>query len=178
MGHPSYCAPVRCVSLVKVLVALNLSAFPRRFRTHFFVTFLHEASSSGFSAGDVEERIPTPDGGQEVISARFVQPKDAIAECREGKIFLMPPQFYILSTLSDILRTPENTAVQREQVETLSRGAFGRMVINPEMLPGRDEGGRNILTFEGDETRGGPQGRLHRALVKSSRGVRYIPCER
>ena len=145
----------------------------RRFRTRFFVAFLPEASSSGFSTGDKEERVPTPDGGQEVVSARFIRPETAIAEYREGKITLMPPQFYLLSTLSGILRTPENTAGQREQVVTLSRGLFGHMVINPQLM--RNEKGRNALTFEGDETRGGSKGRLHRVLIKYDRGVWFFP---
>lgn len=35
-----------------------------------------------------------------------------------------------------------------------------------------DQDGRTVLTFEGDETRGGSTGRLHRALVKfDNRGV-------
>ena len=33
-----------------------------------------------------------------------------------------------------------------------------------------EDDGQVILTFEGDETRGGPPGRLHRALVKFEKG--------
>jgi len=39
------------------------------------------------------------------------------------------------------------------------------MVITPRRYE-VDEMGRVILTYEGDETRGGSKGRLHRALVK------------
>lgn len=138
----------------------------RRFHTRFFVAFLPAAPSSGFSSGDKQERLPTPDGGQEVISARFLHPNDAMSEFRTGKITLMPPQFYILFTLSNILQGCENTRSQREQVRALSRGLFGRMVLNPRALPNRDEQGRTVLTYEGDETRGGSKGRLHRALAK------------
>ncbi|KAF8163429.1 NUDIX hydrolase domain-like protein [Crassisporium funariophilum] len=143
---------------------------PRRFHTQFYVAFLPAAPSSGFTSGAKQERIPKHDGGQEVIEARFVHPKIALAECREGKISVMPPQYYILSTLSDILQGPVNTLDQRQKVETLSQGAFGNMVINPRRL-GEDSEGRTILTYEGDETRGGSKGRLHRALVKIDGGV-------
>jgi hypothetical protein len=107
------------------------------------------------------DRIPTPDGGQEVISARFVRPGDALAEFRERKVTLMPPQFYILTTLFEILHGQKNTPQQREQIRTLSQGSFGHMVFNPILT--KDVDGREIFTYEGDETRGGSKGRLHRA---------------
>lgn len=121
----------------------------------------------------VPTRIPT-DGGQEVMAARFLHPKDALTEFQEGKIMFMPPQAYILNTLAEILKGRTNTAIQREYVEALSRGMFGRMVINPRRI-GEDAEGYTILTFEGDETRGGSKGRLHRVLAKVGKGgVR--PC--
>ncbi|KAF9566310.1 hypothetical protein CPC08DRAFT_740704 [Agrocybe pediades] len=143
---------------------------PKRFQTQFFVAFLPKAPSSGFSSGTKQERLPKHDGGQEVIEARFVHPRNALDECREGKISVMPPQFYIMSTLADILQGSVNTAEQREKVETLSRGNFGKMVINPRKL-GEDENGRTIFTYEGDEVRGGPKGRMHRALLKMQGGA-------
>ncbi|PPQ98830.1 hypothetical protein CVT24_003384 [Panaeolus cyanescens] len=142
---------------------------PKRFHTQFYLAFLPAAPSTGFSSGAKQERIPTHDGKQEVIEARFVHPKQALDECREGKISFMPPQFYILSTLADILDGTKNTPDQRSKVETLSKGLFGSMVINPRPL-GKDSDGRTILTYEGDETRGGSMGRLHRALVKMKGG--------
>lgn len=105
------------------------------------------------------------DGGREVIAARFLHPVDALTEFQKGKISFMPPQFYILSTLADILQGSVNTREQRASVEALSGGLFGRMVINPLRLR-EDEDGRTILTYEGDESRGGPNGRLHRAFIK------------
>ncbi|KAF9482816.1 hypothetical protein BDN70DRAFT_874629 [Pholiota conissans] len=137
---------------------------PRRFHTQFYVAFLPAAPSSGFTSGAKQERIPKHDGGQEVIEVRFVHPTKALDECREGTISFMPPQYYILSTLADILHGSMNTPDQRLKVETLSHGLFGKMVINPRRK-GVDENGRAILTYEGDETRGGSKGRLHRALV-------------
>ncbi len=111
------------------------------------------------------------DGMQEVTEARFVHPRRALDECLEGKIRCMPPQFYILSTLADLLHGSVNTAEQKAKIETLSKGAFGQMLINPEKL-GRDEdGGHSIVTFEGDETRGSKKGRLHRMLISVDTGV-------
>lgn len=99
------------------------------------------------------------------MSARFLHPTAAIQAFREDKISFMPPQYYILSTLCDILEGNENTILQRGKIEMLSQGAFGRMVINPVMLSERDAQGRQILAYEGDEARGGPKGRIHRALI-------------
>ncbi|KAJ7766769.1 NUDIX hydrolase domain-like protein [Mycena metata] len=142
---------------------------PRRFHTRFFIAFLGSASASGFSSGAREDRIPKPDGGQEVIAARFVHPDAVLAEFAAGTITLMPPQFYIVSTLASILRGGATTAEQRARVEKLAVGGFGSMVINPRPL-GKAEEGRVTLTYEGDQTRGGPEGRLHRAHVRSTKG--------
>lgn len=137
---------------------------PKRFETEFFVTFL--PASAGFSSGVKQERLPTPDGGQEVIEARFVPLPEALEDATSGKMRFMPPQVYIITTLAGILKGAENTAEQRAQVQTLASGMFGKMCINP-IGKGKDETtGRTILAFEGDETRGGSKGRLHRALVK------------
>lgn len=143
---------------------------PKRFRTQFYVTFLSPSPSAGFSSGQKQERLPTPDGGQEVIAAKFVSPSDAIAASKAHKMNFMPPQYYILSTLADILKGTTNTAEQRDQVKKLSQGAFGKLVINP-LGVGRTDDGRTILAYEGDETRGGVRGRLHRGLVKFEKGT-------
>ncbi|KAG6814564.1 hypothetical protein H0H92_000092 [Tricholoma furcatifolium] len=142
----------------------------RRFHTHFFVKFLAASPSAGFSSGAKEDRIPKPDGGQEVVSARFVHPVDALREFQEGKIKFMPPQAYLLQTLAEILQGNTNTSEQRERVEILSQGTFGRMILNPLRLGSPDEEGRSILTYEGDETRGGLKGRRHRVVIKAGKG--------
>lgn len=111
-----------------------------------------------------------------MIEARFIHPRTALIEFREGRLNLMPPQYYLLSTLADILQGSTNTLTQREKVQTLSRGSFGKMVITPQRYKKEDNKGRIILTYEGDETRGGSKGRLHRALVKISKdGVCMAP---
>lgn len=136
----------------------------RRFRTQFYVTFLPKFVSTGFSSGRKEERLPAPDGGLEVITARFIRPEDAVAEFRARHISLMPPQYYILETLRRLL--PEHTSApeQREKIALLSRGPFGQLVINPKSHrdPSSD---KEFFVYEGDELRGGPTGRLHRAAV-------------
>ncbi|KAJ7461548.1 NUDIX hydrolase domain-like protein [Mycena latifolia] len=143
---------------------------PRRFHTQFYVAFLGAASPTGFSSGAREDRIPKPDGGQEVIAARFVHPDAVLTEFRAGQITLMPPQFYLVYTLASILRGGATTAEQRARVEALAHGAFGRMVINPLPLAPADAEGRLVLTYEGDHTRGGPVGQLHRVLVRTGKG--------
>ncbi|KAH7911419.1 NUDIX hydrolase domain-like protein [Hygrophoropsis aurantiaca] len=135
----------------------------RRFRTQFYVVFLPASSSTGFSSGDKEDRLPTPDGGQEVIAARFVSLEAAIEEFRTGRISLMPPQYYIIETLRPLLLGNTNTREQQNKVAQLSQGAFGKLVINPQGQ--RDKEGRDVFVYEGDELRGGPSGRLHRAVV-------------
>ena len=153
--------------LLTVLVAID-----RRFDARFYVTFLDEARSAGFSSGDKQERLPTPDGGQEVIEARFVHPAKALEEFHAQRISLYPPQFYLLKTLADILQGEQNTAEQRDRVRTLSQGAFGRMVINPRPVrdPEAQAEGFSVLTYEGDEARGGSPGRRHRSRLKFSQG--------
>ncbi|KAJ7681765.1 NUDIX hydrolase domain-like protein [Mycena rosella] len=144
---------------------------PRRFHTNFYVTFLGAtASLTGFSSGAKEDRIPTPDGGQEVIAARFLHPDAVLEEFHAGQITIMPPQFYIVRTLAAILRGGATTAEQRARVEALARGAFGQLAFNPRRLGPPDAKGRVVLTYEGDHTRGGPAGRLHRALVLAGKG--------
>ena len=103
------------------------------------------------------------DGGQEVIAARYIRPCDALREFNAGEITLMPPQFYLMTTLLE--------ANGRDRVEELARGPFGQMVINPIITKERDEQGRGMLLYEGDEKRGGKKGTLHRALMTGSGGV-------
>ena len=143
-----------------------------RFHARFYVAFLPASPSTGFSSGASQQRLPTPDGGQEVVTARFVHPFDAIAECEAGKVVLMPPQYYILSTLATILTGHSSSAVQRAQVKALSASPFGRLVVNPRSYKGPEvPDGLACLTYEGDEQRGGPPGRLHRSYIRFDKGV-------
>jgi hypothetical protein len=96
---------------------------------------------------------------------------DALSAHLEHKMIFMPPQFYILSTLADILNGSKTTTEQIEQVKKLSQGGFGRLTINPRGI-GKSSDGRTILAYEGDEARGGVKGRMHRALVQFEKAVR------
>jgi len=142
----------------------------RRFRTQFYLTFLATSPKASLTVEQKKEQIPTPDGGQEVIETKFIHPSDALAEAAQQRMSLMPPQFYLLSTLADILKGSVNTAEQRAKVKQLSDGPFGQLVINPINV-GVTEDKRAILAYEGDETRGGVKGRLHRSLVRFGKTV-------
>ncbi|KAH9950199.1 NUDIX hydrolase domain-like protein [Amylocystis lapponica] len=143
---------------------------PRRFDARFYVAFLPAALHGGFSAGAKRDRIPTPDGAREVVAARFLHPAAALAACAARTIALMPPQAYLLTTLAEVLRGDARTDAQCAQVRALARGAFGRMVLHARALAEHDARGRVVLTYEGDERRGGAPGRLHRSLVKLGPG--------
>jgi len=81
---------------------------------------------------------------------------------------LMPPQYYLISTLAEILSSSRNTEAQRMQVRRLSGGAFGRMVILPRQS--KLESGRFLLAYEGDEVVDGPLGARHRSIIKAGQG--------
>jgi hypothetical protein len=82
----------------------------------------------------------------------------------------MPPQFYLLTTLASVLSGDMTTITQKDAIHRLACGSFGGYVINPRTLPEKDEQGLTVLTYEGDELRGGKQGARHRARVRSKKG--------
>ena len=84
---------------------------------------------------------------------------------------LMPPQFYLLTTLASVLPDGMTTIEQKDIIRRLARGSFGGFVINPRSLPEKDEQGLTVLTYEGDELRGGKAGARHRARVRVKKGV-------
>ena len=115
--------------------------------------------------------VTDPDHRHEGAASALV--RTALAEARANTIALMPPQVYLLSTLADVLTGNENTPLQRERIRVLAEGAFGRMVMQPLAAPRKDEQGRTIFLYEGDEARGGAKGCLHRCIAKFQRnGVR------
>ena len=170
---------------------LRAYVFLRRFRTQFYVTFLDNPSASTsttssastrFTSGGKLDRLPTPDGGQEVVAARFVHTSDILQEVAEQRITLMPPQYYIVKTLAPLLEGRRTTGEQKVRVESMAKGSFGRLEINPmpmKMDTGDGEGwkGWSCLVYEGDEARGGVKGRRHRSLVKFAKpGVSLKIC--
>lgn len=87
----------------------------------------------------------------------------------------MPPQYYLLQTLATIISGDVSTLEEKERVYELAKGKFGAMVINPRPLPYKHEKGYIIMTYEGDETRGGAPGARHRSLLYPKNGlVSYI----
>ncbi|KAL5490041.1 hypothetical protein ACEPAI_4874 [Sanghuangporus weigelae] len=164
------------VSLLPFSTWITPPQVPRRFRTCFFVTFLPVASALfGPSSGDHIHRLPTPDSpdseasaSTEVVSAQFVHPRDLLSAFSREEIGLMPPQFYIISILQDIFGSdPDsstNTPTQREQVQRISNSSFGRSEFNPRFDPEASSDGSRALILEGDETRGGKKGQLHRVI--------------
>ncbi|KZS89995.1 hypothetical protein SISNIDRAFT_497320 [Sistotremastrum niveocremeum HHB9708] len=136
----------------------------RRFHAHFFVYFLpHE---EGMQLSVKEQRLPTPDGGLEVISAAFWSLTRALKAFDIGEISLMPPQFYILQTLAQLLEG-ERTDEQEMRIKMLSESNFGKMVIRPEARRSSEDKTVSIMLYEGDELRGGPQDRRHRTTSYS-----------
>jgi hypothetical protein len=98
-----------------------------------------------------------------------MKPSDVLGQFSRKEIMLMPPQFYILTTLAGILGK-ECREQSRSRIHQLSAGHFGHARFNPVALRHKDEQGRTILTYENDETRGGPKGRQHRSLVTFGAG--------
>lgn len=135
---------------------------------------MNASPSSSFITGEKLERLPTPDGGQEVVAARFMHPTAVLDECRARRIILMPPQLYLVSALASLLIGNLNVPEQREGVAAVAKGPFGRMSIHPRTLHGAAPAGWTVSTWPGDESRGGPKGRLHRAFVKF--GKRGVGC--
>ena len=153
------------------LVVSDISAEERncrRFHARFYVTFLQDTSVSGFFHGAKQDFIPTPDGGQEVISAQFIHPSEALRAHRAKEMAFMPPQHYLISALAGILSGGQNSEAQRTRVRQLSEGAFGRMVIHVRQLKLGD--GRLLLAYGGDELVDGPPGARHRSTVKPGPG--------
>ncbi|KAF9779884.1 hypothetical protein BJ322DRAFT_1086998 [Thelephora terrestris] len=152
---------------------------PRRFHARFYVTFLRDTtpSPSGFSHGSKRDFVPTPDGGQEVISARFVHPVEALRAHEAKEMLFMPPQHYLVHVLAEVLGgegTGEEEEAQRERVRRLAAGAFGRMVVMPRQMKGGGDGSV-VLAFEGDEVVGGRVGARHRSVIVPGPGG--VPTE-
>ena len=80
----------------------------------------------------------------------------------------MPPQYYLISTLAEILAGDQNSEAQRMRVRRLAEGAFGGMVILPRQSKFGD--GRGLLAYEGDELVDGPVGARHRSIIKLGPG--------
>lgn len=137
----------------------------RRFRTHFFVVFLQDVpSTSGFQEGKRQQYLLTPDKSEEVTAIKFMHPTLALRGFFDKKYSIPTPQAYNIITLSEILKTDSCTPEEQARVRQLSAGLYGVMTLHPLMLVGNGYKGRVVFTYEGDETRGGPFGQVHRSV--------------
>ncbi|TGZ77840.1 hypothetical protein EX30DRAFT_335067 [Ascodesmis nigricans] len=112
---------------------------PKRYRSQFFLAEL--------PAWIDELAEVRGDGGKEVVagSARFVTPREALRQAREGEIVLFPPQLYMITMLAEALE-----AGGRERVREVSSGEFGGREVLPK-LARRDEKGRLWMDVGGGD---------------------------
>ena len=83
-------------------------------------------------------------------------------------MLLMPPQYYLISTLAEILTGDWNSEAQRVRVREVAEGGFGGMIVNPRQSKVGD--GRVLLAYEGDELVDGSVGARHRSVIKPGPG--------
>ena len=179
-----------------------------RFHTHFFVAFLDELPSTVPAISDasaaVEKELdpssstsipqttkphrdvlPTDDGKVEVLETYFQHPDEILATFERGEINLMPPQFYLLTTLKELLDSSAESSLQasRNRFRDTAGRAFGARVFNPRFggtVGGEDGVKRSVLMYEGDEAYNGPPSvpegsrRWHRSLVTFEEGVSIL----
>jgi hypothetical protein len=110
----------------------------------------------------------------------------------------MPPQFYLLTMLSELLekepsQDPSHLVQRSEVVRRVSNQGFGGRVFHPRFggkTTGPDGVERSILMYEGDEdydrgagkrepekgTSSLGQGRRHRSLIEFKAGVSLPSC--
>ncbi|KAG8817050.1 hypothetical protein FRC17_000078 [Serendipita sp. 399] len=158
-----------------------------RFWTWFYVAFLDELEGNVHISSEVQESsiegglspatqevvgtadlkrtplsfTPSDDGQIEVTSTYFQHPKLLLESFRLGKISLMPPQFYLLTMLSDLLdmasvvgKNEESTTPLAQHFREFSVPFFGSRVFNPRFggrVKGRDGIIRSALMYEGDQ---------------------------
>jgi len=81
-------------------------------------------------------------------------------------MLFMPPQYYLISTLAEILYGHQSSEAQRTQVRQLSEGAFGRMVVLSQQSELED--GR--ILYEGGEPMESALGARHGLIAKLGPG--------
>jgi len=149
--------------------------YPKRFRTQFFVVFLADVFPDATGEGRRQQYELLPDK-REIASVRFMHCVDASQAFKEHKLSIPTPQAYNIATLADILKSRSSTPEEQTRVCQLSASIYGRMTLHPLLLTGDGYKGRIIFTYEGDETRGGPYGQLHRSVDWMDEGM-YISSD-
>jgi hypothetical protein len=103
---------------------------PRRFTTQMYLYFLPivelsepDNTAQGLPQGGRQEiQTPTSDGGIEISEARFLRASAWLSQARAGEIMLYPPQFILLSLVSQFLDqevSSDPTERQRRRAELL-----------------------------------------------------------
>jgi len=136
----------------------------KRFKLHFYVAFVDAMPSTCIARKyDVLHRIKDNEIGDTLL----IHPLAAIERyvSQDPPFTLLVPHLYQIRALALVLTTSANTSEQRTRVKKLSDGQYGKMTLNPFTLEGNCREGRTVFTYEGDETRGGPLGNLHRTIV-------------
>ncbi|PVF99213.1 hypothetical protein CPB86DRAFT_703740 [Serendipita vermifera] len=171
-----------------------------RFWTWFYVGFVEELRQGIPADGSsIDALIPQSDNQIEIFDAYFKHPTDILDSFSRGEISIMPPQFYLLTVLSELLekgpiQDSSYLAQRSEKIRRTSDGGFGGRAFNPRFggkITGADGVERAILMYEGDEdydrgtgkpqpaekgtsSLGQGQRRRHRSLVEFKAGVSLV----
>jgi len=150
----------------------------------YFLPLAH-ASSTGAVPTFSEAMIanPTPDGGIEHTTAKFLPCQKWLDLSRSGDIILFPPQFFLLHLLAPFLPPSDSStshaelSKQREQVREFVHSGdppFTEMVISPMALLWKNADGRAAMGLDkpAAEVKGlGKRGDSERViLVEFSKG--------
>ena len=81
------------------------TSVPKRFTTQMYIYFLplEDDVTDKLTEGERQEMIPVPtsDGGLEHTEAQFLWPSQWLQRAKENEIIVYPPQFYLLSLISE-----------------------------------------------------------------------------
>jgi hypothetical protein len=139
---------------------------PKRFTTQMYLYFLPISTANTPKIGGPlssarEAIVPTPthDGGLEHTEARFLPASTWLEKAQSGEIILFPPQFFLLSLVSQFLTpsvpnalTTELLEQQRKQLKQfVKRGGdppWGDACISPQALIGQIGNGKVVLSLE------------------------------
>jgi hypothetical protein len=128
-----------------------------------YLYFLPISSAPDKIGAFKEAVIPTPthDGGLEHTAAKFLPPSAWLEMARSGEIIMFPPQFFLLTMISQFLvpnphtpLSPETLEQQRKQLRQFVKSSrrdptWGDACISPVALMGGQYGdGRAILSLE------------------------------
>ncbi|KAH8693792.1 putative NUDIX family hydrolase [Talaromyces proteolyticus] len=134
---------------------------PKRFTTQMYLYFLplveQSENAHGLPKGGLQEvQVPTSDGGIEINEARFLRASSWLEKARSGEIILYPPQFMLLSLVSQFLDQDGNDSTSKtlqrrraQLVEFVHSGspAWTDKCISPRSMKLLDDN-RAVLTLD------------------------------